>query len=287
MKSSISALLGGVVERLVDDALGGRAEQAGDLGAQLVADAAGGGGDVGVGLGLELGDLGVEAGPAVGEQRRGLRVGLGEQARALGLDVALRLADRAPPRRRRRRRLRRRRRARPGSVSVRSASAFLTSGPAFQNSRAKMITEASAAVDELGLLGPEPVMGDVALVVDRACALLGGARPATAVSEALIAPTPALIDVGDGAVDDASASGSPPGRQLAGARRRRRRRPSRRRPGPPSSACSTSAAAAARRSAMRGVDLGEALGALGLELAGGRPRCAAAPRPCTAASCAS
>ena len=85
--------MGGVVERLVDDALDGDAGVAGDLGAQFVARAPGGGGDVGLGASLELGHLGVDADPAVGDQRLGLGFGLGVEAVALGLDVALGPAD--------------------------------------------------------------------------------------------------------------------------------------------------------------------------------------------------
>ena len=60
-------LVGGVVERAGDHLVDGGDRQAGDLGAQLVADAAAGGGDVGDRLGLEVGDLGLDARPAVGE----------------------------------------------------------------------------------------------------------------------------------------------------------------------------------------------------------------------------
>ncbi len=50
-------------------------------------------GDVGIGASLELGHLGLDADPAVGDQRLGLGVGLGVQAGALGIDVALGPAD--------------------------------------------------------------------------------------------------------------------------------------------------------------------------------------------------
>ncbi len=65
----------------------------GDLATQFVAAATGGGTDVGFGTRFELGHLGVEADPAVGEQRFGLGIGFGVQAGALGLDVTLGLAD--------------------------------------------------------------------------------------------------------------------------------------------------------------------------------------------------
>ena len=116
--------------------------QAGDLGAQLVADPAAGGRDVGGGPGLELGDLGAEAGPAVGEDGVGLRVGLGQDAGPLGVDVALGLADAARPRRRRRPCRRRRRRVPSGSSRCGRPCAFLIAGPANLYSAQKMISEA-------------------------------------------------------------------------------------------------------------------------------------------------
>ena len=60
MKDSISSLVDVVGQLAVHDVLGGRRRQAGDLGAQLVDAATRERGDVGVGLGLEVGDLGVE-----------------------------------------------------------------------------------------------------------------------------------------------------------------------------------------------------------------------------------
>ena len=110
-----SLLRGGVDRAVGEHPIGGLAGEPGDLGPQLVADPAAGRRDVGVGPGLEVGDLLLEPGPAVGEQRLGLGVGVGEQAGPLGLDVAGGLADRG--------RLgcglglgrRRSRRARPGS----------------------------------------------------------------------------------------------------------------------------------------------------------------------------
>ena len=56
------------VERLLDDAIGRRGREVGDLEAQLVGAPAEGCDDVGVGLGVQLGDLEVQAGPPVGEQ---------------------------------------------------------------------------------------------------------------------------------------------------------------------------------------------------------------------------
>ena len=82
-----------VGELPVDDVLGGGRRQAGDLGAQLVDATAGEGGDVGLGLGLEIGDLGLEPGGAVAQQRRRLLVGVGQHPGAFGLEVAERAAD--------------------------------------------------------------------------------------------------------------------------------------------------------------------------------------------------
>ena len=87
-------LLGRVVECLDHDVVRHRAGDADDLGAQLVAAATGCRVDVGLGAGFELGELGLEPRPAVDEQRLRLGVGVGEQPRALGLDVALGPADR-------------------------------------------------------------------------------------------------------------------------------------------------------------------------------------------------
>ena len=119
------------------------AGQPGDLGAQLVAGAAAAGGDVGVGLGLQLGDLGLEPGPAVGEQRLGLGVGLGEQSLALGLDVAERLADSAASASASRRRCRGVVELALDLVGAVAPSPSSTSGPAFQISNPMTISEAS------------------------------------------------------------------------------------------------------------------------------------------------
>ena len=71
----------------------GCARQSGDLGAQLVARATGGGSEIRCGTGFELGELLREPGPSVFEQRSGLRVGFSQQAGTLAGDVTLRLAD--------------------------------------------------------------------------------------------------------------------------------------------------------------------------------------------------
>ena len=82
-----------VVECAGDHPFGGERRQPGDLGAHLVHRTAADESDVGVGLGLELDDLGLEACPSVDEQGGGALVGLGEQLGPLALDVALGLAD--------------------------------------------------------------------------------------------------------------------------------------------------------------------------------------------------
>ena len=129
---------------------------AGDLGAQLVGRAAGGSGDVGIGLGLELGDLGLEAGPAVGEQRLGLGVGLGQQALALGLDVALGLADAGGLGVGVGLGLRPTRRARSGSRSVRAAKAFLIDGPRTSRQQPEDDQRGERRRRSARLLGPDP-----------------------------------------------------------------------------------------------------------------------------------
>ena len=98
MNPSISAWWVASSSVSCDDAVDGDAGVAGDLGTQFVGRAPGGGGDVGLGASFELGHLDVEAGPTVGEQRLGLGFGLGVEAGALGLDVALGLADVGRPR---------------------------------------------------------------------------------------------------------------------------------------------------------------------------------------------
>ena len=107
-------------------------------------------GDVGVGLGLELGDLGLQPGPALDQHLLGLGVGVGQQAGPLGFDVALGLADRG--------RLGVGRR--PWQLAASSSSlldrwrcgppcAFFTGGRRTCTGAQKTISEASAAVDHL------------------------------------------------------------------------------------------------------------------------------------------
>ena len=81
------------VEGAGDHELNGSGRQSGDLGAQLVAGAAGCRDDVGVGSGIELDELLRQADAAIFEQRRGLGIGLGQQSSSLGSDVTFRLAD--------------------------------------------------------------------------------------------------------------------------------------------------------------------------------------------------
>ena len=94
MKPSMSRWWRGVVERLVDDALDGdaatwRAISERSSSVERPAAAAMSASALASSSAISR----FEAGATVGEQRLGLCVGLGEQARALGLDVALGLAD--------------------------------------------------------------------------------------------------------------------------------------------------------------------------------------------------
>jgi hypothetical protein len=81
-------LLGGVVQRRLDDTVDCDRGQTGDLTLDLVVQPAGRRGDVRLGLGLEVGSLGRDAGAAVGKDGCGLGICLGEELGALGLDVA-------------------------------------------------------------------------------------------------------------------------------------------------------------------------------------------------------
>ena len=130
-----------IVERTGDDVIDRGARQASDLGAQFVADTTCCGDEIGCSTGIEIGELLCETGPAIFQQRSGLRVGLGQQPGALCGDVAFRLADlcafcSAAARS-----------ASPESSSawilaVRAAMPFLTVGPANFHSRKNTSSEA-------------------------------------------------------------------------------------------------------------------------------------------------
>ena len=156
---------------MLDDEVGRSAGQPGDLGAQLVPGAARPGGDVGLGLGLQFGDFGIEPRATVGEQRLGLSVGVGEEALALGFDVAERLSD---PRRVRFGVLPSSRRVVEFALDLVGAGGhrLLDQRAGLPDQQRDDDHRGDAAVDDLGLLGPQWVVGRVALVVDAV--LLGG-----------------------------------------------------------------------------------------------------------------
>ena len=212
------ALLGGVVERLLDDAVGGGGRRGGrsrcaarrssrPAAAAMSASA----------LASQLGDLGLEPGPAVGEQRLGLGVGLGQQPLALALDVAERLAD-----------------ARRLGLGVglrlgrlvelgldplgAGGEGLLGQRPGLPDQQADDDDGGEAAVDELGLLGQQPVVRGVrAAVVDVVLVAIGRRLNIgrTWRRAAFIVATPALIASATAALTTARI-GRPAGRQLAG-----------------------------------------------------------------------
>ena len=173
------------------------------------------GGDVGVGLGLELGDLGVEPGPAVGEQRLGLGVGLGEQALAARPRCRRAPGGSAPPRPRRR--------ALAGGRVVELAldpvgaggHRLLDERPGLPDQQADDDHRGEAAVDDLGLLGPQRVMGGVALVVDAVLGLRQAMPATSTVVRRRSSADPRAHHVAD-RLGDGVVVGSPAGRQLAG-----------------------------------------------------------------------
>ena len=253
MKSSISRCWVASSSEPLDDAVGGGAGEAGDLGAQLVAD-----------CGRRRRRCRRRPWPRARRPRR--RAGPGRRRAAPRPGRRPRRAG-AGARRRCRRApggcaaasasasvlaCGRRRRARPGSVSVRSAIAFLSERAGLPEQQAEDDHRGEAAVDELGLLGPAASGGWCSPGRRCRARLLGSrCRPAMTVTWRRSSCDPRAHHVADRLGRPTSASGCCPVASSPARDGDVARPPSRRRPAAAARACSTSAAAAARCSAMR------------------------------------
>ena len=229
----------------------------------------GDGGDVGVGLGVELGDLGVEPGPPVASSASAWSSASASRRARSALDVARGLADLGRLGLGARSARRRRRRARPGSARCGRACAFLSERAGLPEQQAEDDDRGEAAEADLVALGPDPASGSGRCAPRRRRAgrhdalMIGPPRSSTSAT-ALRARRPR-----QGA------------RPVLSSTIRRRRRPTAAStlPRAASRAASASRRGGERRSAIACVGLGEPVGALALEHPGGRRRCGRRPRP--------
>ena len=262
--------------------VGGRRRQPGDLGAQLVGDAA-------------AGRRRCRRRPWPRARRSRRRAGPGRRPAArsawasasasrrwpLALDVAERLADA--------RRLGLGVGLAPAAESSSSpwtlvgavGERLLGQRPGLPDEQADDDDRGEACRRSSRPLGPDPA--DATCSPGRRCRAraprqASGRAGDDVVTATLIGRPPRSSTAVDRVVDDARGVGRPAGRQLAGPWRPRDRTAASTSACAACRACSASVAAAARFSAMRALT-GQPLGALRLERRPGPPRCAAAPRP--------